>query len=101
VLHCHNTKSNNHGNLNEIAWLNTLMVNGGLSLVTGDAAVDGGLAVGVDDEEGKTNGRILGWVVQGGHTFAVPPHEVLEGKDLHKEVFQLASLGLQPLFCLS
>ena len=52
------------------------------SLVTGDAAVNGGLPARVDNEEGKPNGRVLGRVVQSGDTITIPPHQVLEGKDL-------------------
>ena len=47
-------------------------------LITGDAAVDGGLLAGIDDKEGQADGRVVGGRSQVGHPLAVPFHQVLE-----------------------
>ena len=87
--HTNSTATNRTQNLNKIllsvsprTTQSTKQGGSSPSLVTGDAAVNGGLPARVDDEEGKSDGRVLGGVIQGGDTVTIPPHQVLEGKDL-------------------
>lgn len=51
-------------------------------LIARDAAVNGCGFAGVDNDERKTNGRVLSWSSQGGHSLPIALHQVLIGEDL-------------------
>lgn len=51
-------------------------------LVAGDATVNGGALVGVDNNEGKANGSVLGGSSKRRHPLSVTLHQVLVRENL-------------------